>query len=85
MRVIAAALVAGVPALAAGVQPADAGIVVNIDKSAQRMSVSVDGAHRYTWKISTGLRSGPPSGSYKPQRLERKWYSRKFGWAPMPH
>ena len=47
--------------------------------------VYVDGAQRYTWAISSGLAGGPPSGSYRPERLERKWYSRKYDWAPMPH
>ncbi|MFZ1884115.1 MAG: hypothetical protein WAU53_11100 [Rhodoplanes sp.] len=49
------------------------------------MSVTVDGARRYNWAVSTGTRGGPPSGVYQPQRFERSWYSRKFGRAPMPH
>jgi lipoprotein-anchoring transpeptidase ErfK/SrfK len=49
------------------------------------MSVTVDSARRYNWAVSTGTRGGPPSGVYRPQRLERSWYSRKFGRAPMPH
>ena len=31
------------------------------------------------------LAGGPPSGTYRPERLERKWYSRKYDWSPMPH
>ncbi len=65
--------------------PAAAEIVIEIDKSSQRMSVTVDGAERYTWPVSTGLAGGPPSGTYRPQRLERTWYSHMFGWAPMPY
>jgi lipoprotein-anchoring transpeptidase ErfK/SrfK len=49
------------------------------------MSVVVDGTTRHTWLISTGLEGGPPSGAYQPYRLERKWYSRKYHWSPMPH
>lgn len=85
LQAIAVALAAGLVAMAVEAQNADAGLLIRVDKSEQRMSVSVDGRHRYTWKISTGLRGGPPTGTFRPQRLERKWYSRKFGWAPMPH
>jgi hypothetical protein len=71
-------------ALAAS-DPADAEILLNINKSKQRMAVVVDGAERYVWRISTGTAGGPPSGSYRPQRMARKWYSRKYNWSPMPH
>src|SRR5215831_13998333 len=36
---------------------AGAGVLITIDKSAQQMSVAVDGVRRYTWPVSTG-RSG---------------------------
>lgn len=71
--------------LCAAVAPAAAEVVITIDKSTQRMSVTVDGAERYIWPVSTGLAGGPPSGTYRPERLERVWYSHLFGWAPMPH
>jgi lipoprotein-anchoring transpeptidase ErfK/SrfK len=60
-------------------------IVVRIDKSAQRMAVFVDGDQKYSWLVSTGTGGGPRAGEYRPQRLERKWFSRKYGWSPMPH
>jgi lipoprotein-anchoring transpeptidase ErfK/SrfK len=65
--------------------PAAAEVVVNVDKSTQRMTVTVDGAERYAWAVSTGTGGGPPDGTYRPERLERHWYSRLFGMAPMPH
>src|ERR1700712_588313 len=34
--------------------PAWADVVVQIDKSSQRMAVSVDGSPRYNWPVSTG-------------------------------
>ncbi|MGZ9021489.1 MAG: L,D-transpeptidase, partial [Rhodoplanes sp.] len=34
--------------------PGLAEVVVSIDKSSQRMSVSVDGAPRHSWAVSTG-------------------------------
>jgi lipoprotein-anchoring transpeptidase ErfK/SrfK len=65
--------------------PAAADVVIGIDKSAQRMSVRVNGSEQYSWPVSTGLLGGPPAGNYRPERLERKWFSRKFGMSPMPH
>jgi L,D-transpeptidase catalytic domain len=65
---------------------AEAGIVVTVDKSAQRLSVAVDGFERYEWPVSTarwGYRT--PNGTYRPGRLERKWFSRKYDWSPMPY
>lgn len=80
-----AAAVAAVASSFAPPTSAIAEVIVTIDKSAQRMSVSVDGSERYTWPVSTGLLGGPPAGTYRPERLERFWYSRKFGMSPMPH
>jgi L,D-transpeptidase catalytic domain len=65
---------------------AQAAVVVTVDKSAQRLSVSVNGTPRYQWPVSTarwGYRT--PNGTYRPERLERKWFSRKYDWSPMPY
>jgi hypothetical protein len=65
---------------------AEAGIVVTVDKSAQRLSVVVDGSQRYEWPVSTarwGYRT--PNGTYRPERLARKWFSRKYDMSPMPY
>lgn len=70
----------------AGTVLVQAGVVVTVDKSAQRLTVEVDGHTQYRWPVSTarwGYRT--PNGSYRPQRLERQWYSRKYDWSPMPH
>jgi lipoprotein-anchoring transpeptidase ErfK/SrfK len=65
---------------------ARAELVVHIDKSSQRMSVSVDGATRYNWAISTGRDGyGTPSGTYHPQAMMRSYFSKKYYNAPMPH
>ncbi len=65
---------------------AQAGVVVQIDKSSQRMAVSVDGAMRYNWPVSTGRRGyGTPNGVYRPQMLARRWFSRKYYNSPMPY
>ena len=65
---------------------AGANIVVNIDKSTQQMSVSVDGAPRYTWPVSTG-RPGydTPNGSFKANRIDADHLSQEWDNAPMPH
>jgi hypothetical protein len=65
--------------------PASANILVT-DKSAQRMSVDVDGAQRYVWPISTG-RPGydTPNGTYKPNRMDADHFSQEWDNAPMPH
>ena len=73
-------------ALCAGFTSAQAAVVVTVDKLAQELSVTVDGAERYRWPVSTarwGYRT--PNGTYRPQRLERKWFSRKYDWSPMPY
>jgi len=85
LRWAAAGLGACAALLLATVGPAGAEVVVTVDKATQRMTVAVDGAERYTWAVSTGLGGGPPTGAYRPERLERTWYSRLFGMAPMPH
>ena len=78
--------IATIAALLGGLARADAGIVITVDKTAQRLSVSVDGFNRFEWPVSTarwGYRT--PNGSYRPERLERKWFSRKYDWSPMPY
>jgi lipoprotein-anchoring transpeptidase ErfK/SrfK len=66
--------------------PAQAGVVITVDKSAQRLTVEVDGMTRYQWPVSTGRWGyNTPNGSYRPQWLARKWFSRKYDWSPMPH
>src|ERR1051326_2720260 len=65
--------------------PAAAEVVITVDKATQRMTVMVDGSERYTWAVSTGLAGGPPTGTFRPERLERNWHSHLFGMAPMPH
>jgi lipoprotein-anchoring transpeptidase ErfK/SrfK len=65
---------------------AEANVVVHIDRSSQTMEVVVDGAPRYTWRVSTGRPGyGTPGGVYHPQMLARSWFSRKYYNSPMPH
>jgi lipoprotein-anchoring transpeptidase ErfK/SrfK len=79
---LAAACVISVLAIA----PAHADVAVHIDKSSQRMSVSVDGAPRYSWPVSTGRSGyGTPSGVFHPQMMARRWFSKRYYNSPMPH
>jgi hypothetical protein len=66
--------------------PARAGILISIDKAAQKMAVYVDGERRWSWPVSTG-RSGhaTPGGSFRPFRMEEDHYSKEWDEAPMPH
>ena len=65
---------------------ASAAIVVEIDRAVQRMAVSVDGAPRYNWRVSTARRGYiTPPGTYHPEMLARHWFSRKYYNSPMPH
>ena len=66
--------------------PASAAILVQIDKSSQRMTVSQDGRALYTWPVSTGKRGhSTPSGAFKTFRMEKDHFSREWDDAPMPH
>ena len=85
-RLARLALAAAVVMAGLALTPARADVVVQIDKSSQRMAVSVDGMTRYNWPISTGRSGyGTPSGVYHPQLMARRWFSRKYYNSPMPH
>ena len=61
-------------------------IVARINLSTQRMEVTVDGVPRYSWPISTARRGyRTPVGSYRPQRMYKRYFSRKYDNAPMPY
>jgi lipoprotein-anchoring transpeptidase ErfK/SrfK len=62
------------------------GIEVQVDVGGQYMEVYVEGRLRHRWTVSTGKDGhDTPGGTYRPQRLEREWYSTKYDDAPMPH
>jgi lipoprotein-anchoring transpeptidase ErfK/SrfK len=82
---IALCCAAAIAAIGTVTLPAAADVLITVDKSTQQLTVAVDGNQRYAWPVSTGLHGGPPSGTFRPERMERMWYSRAFGMAPMPH
>jgi lipoprotein-anchoring transpeptidase ErfK/SrfK len=80
LRAVLLGLILAFPAIA------QAQIVAKINLSSQRMNVFVDGAPRYTWKVSTarpGYRT--PVGSFKPTALVRYHRSTIYDGSPMPY
>ena len=60
---------------------ADANVLINVDKSSQQMTVSVDGQPRYHFVVSTGRAGfGTPTGTFHPQRMEPTWFSKPKAW-----
>ena len=63
---------------------ASANVQARISKSTQTMNVYVHGALYASWPVSTGRgKYATPSGTFRPRRLERRWYSTKYSNAPM--
>lgn len=61
-------------------------VVISINQTSQRMTVSVDGQREYVWPVSTGIAGyTTPSGTYKPFRMEADHFSEEWDDAPMPH
>jgi L,D-transpeptidase catalytic domain len=72
--------IAAMFAMLLGVGAATARVDIRVDLASQRMTVTTSGGESYNWAVSSG-RQGyrTPNGVYRPQRLEKKWYSRKYG------
>jgi hypothetical protein len=61
-------------------------VLISVDKGSQQMTVSIDGATRYRFEVSTGRPGyGTPSGTFHPQRMEPTWFSKEYYNSPMPH
>jgi len=83
-RLVAVCVIAA--AMLGALCSAEANVVVNVDKSRQRMTVSVDGDLRYSFIVSTGRAGyGTPNGVYHPVRMEQQWFSKEYYNSPMPH
>jgi lipoprotein-anchoring transpeptidase ErfK/SrfK len=61
-------------------------IMASIDVSSQTMTVSRNGMNIHRWKVSTA-RHGyhTPRGQFRPTRMHKMWYSRKYDMTPMPY
>lgn len=61
-------------------------VQVKIDISSQKMYVSVNGIRHHSWAVSTARRGyRTPIGSFKPTRMHRRYFSKKYYNSPMPH
>jgi lipoprotein-anchoring transpeptidase ErfK/SrfK len=84
--VLAAAAIVIAVALAIPANAAAAKLVASIDISTQTMTVQKNGRIIHRWKVSTARKGYiTPRGTYRPTRMHRMWYSRKYDMAPMPH
>ncbi len=61
-------------------------VLVNIDKTNQKMTVFLDGAEAYEWPVSTGREGySTPSGTYTATSMNEIWHSKEWDNAAMPH
>ena len=61
-------------------------LIAHIDVSAQTMTVKKNGVTLHRWPVSTARRGyRTPRGSYRPTRMHKMWYSRKYDMSPMPY
>lgn len=61
-------------------------IEAKIDLSEQKMRVYKHGRLHHVWRVSTARRGyRTPTGSWRPTRMYRRYYSKKYYNSPMPH
>jgi len=65
---------------------AHAALLVEINKSTQQMTITLNDEPIYHWPISTGAAGyDTPSGTFRPFRMEIDHYSDEWDNAPMPY
>lgn len=63
-----------------------ASVEAKIDISQQKMFVYKNGRLKHQWKISTARKGYvTPRGSYRPTRMYKEYYSKKYYNSPMPY
>ena len=63
-----------------------ASLVAKVSISSQTMTVTKHGRVIHKWKVSTARKGYvTPRGTWRPTRMHKMWYSRKYDNAPMPH
>jgi hypothetical protein len=66
-------------------EAAHADLLIEVDKTAQRMTVTVDGHEVYKWTVATGgIDYDTPNGAFKAFRMEIDHHSDEWDNAPMP-
>lgn len=82
----AAAAQSAPPAPAAPQPPAEPTLEIAINLTNQRMTVTENGAAKFTWPVSSGAFGyATPTGTFRPTWMARMWHSRQYDMAPMPH
>ena len=77
--------VLGAILLASAAESRADGLVARVNISTQTMTVSRYGEVLYRWDVSTARKGYvTPSGGWKPKRLHKMWYSKKYDNSPMP-
>ncbi|MEZ2127233.1 MULTISPECIES: L,D-transpeptidase [unclassified Sinorhizobium] len=85
MKIILAALTAGLFLQFSPVATSAAVLVAKIDLGSQTMTVSKNGLVKYRWKVSTARKGYvTPTGSWRAKWLSRYHRSSKYENAPMP-
>ncbi len=78
MRLVSLFAASLLGALTLGAGWAKADVLITVDKTTQRMSVSVDGQPRYAWSVSTGKAGYETAvGSFSPSRLVKDHASKE--------
>ncbi len=74
------------PAGPSSTEKKKAAVLINVDKTNQKLTVLLDGEQIFDWPVSTG-RAGysTPSGTYTATSMNEIWYSKQWDNAPMPH
>lgn len=61
-------------------------LIAHVDVSQQTMTVKKDGRILHRWKVSTARKGyRTPRGTWRPKRMHKMWYSRKYDMSPMPY
>ncbi len=67
-------------------QAAYGDLLIDIDKSAQHMTVTLNGEKLYDWPVATGgIDCDTPSGAFRPMRMDIDHHSEEWDNAPMPY
>jgi len=86
LRRVIVALASAAVLLAGAAGAAADTVTITVNKSTQRLHVTINGVMRYEWPVSTARQGyNTPNGVYGVERMARQWYSRRYDWSPMPH
>jgi lipoprotein-anchoring transpeptidase ErfK/SrfK len=84
--VVLGAVAAAAFALMSGGSAQATSLIARVDVPTQTMQVIHYGKVIHTWPVSTA-RPGyiTPAGNWRPKRMHKMWYSRKYDMSPMPY